>query len=132
MKTLIFIDDERNFEDVTWVDYLHFDKVVTLSVKLKDGTTNSSTLGINDGYKGTLYDLLNVSFDVTGTVSQYGTFITSIEDLHPANGAYISFAKNGESSMVGVDEAIIEDGDVFSFELVWWDTTEETVSNGID
>ena len=30
MKTLIFIDDERNFEDVTWVNYLHFDKVVTL------------------------------------------------------------------------------------------------------
>ena len=30
MKTLIFIDDERNFEDVTWVNYPHFDKVVTL------------------------------------------------------------------------------------------------------
>ena len=30
MKTLIFIDDERNFEDVTWVSYPHFDKVVTL------------------------------------------------------------------------------------------------------
>ena len=30
MKTLIFIDDERNFEDVTWVNYLHFDIVVTL------------------------------------------------------------------------------------------------------
>ena len=30
MKTLIFIDDERNFEDVTWVSYPRFDKVVTL------------------------------------------------------------------------------------------------------
>ena len=30
MKTLIFIDDERNFEDVTWVSYPNFDKVVTL------------------------------------------------------------------------------------------------------
>ena len=30
MKTLIFIDDERNFEDVTWVNYPQFDKVVTL------------------------------------------------------------------------------------------------------
>ena len=30
MKTLIFIDDERNFEDVTWVNYPHFDKIVTL------------------------------------------------------------------------------------------------------
>ena len=30
MKTLIFIDDERNFEDVTWVNYHNFDKVVIL------------------------------------------------------------------------------------------------------
>ena len=30
MKTLIFIDDERNFEDVTWVNYPNFDKVVIL------------------------------------------------------------------------------------------------------
>ncbi len=30
MKTLIFIDDERNFEDVTWVNYPHCDKGVTL------------------------------------------------------------------------------------------------------
>lgn len=30
MKTLIFIDDERNFEDVTWINYPKFDKVITL------------------------------------------------------------------------------------------------------
>lgn len=30
MKTLIFLDDERNFEDVIWVKYPDFDKVVTL------------------------------------------------------------------------------------------------------
>ena len=30
MKTLIFLDDERNFEDVTWVKYPEFDSVVTL------------------------------------------------------------------------------------------------------
>lgn len=30
MKTLIFLDDERNFEDVTWVNYPQFDKVITL------------------------------------------------------------------------------------------------------
>lgn len=30
MKTLIFLDDERNFKDVTWVDYPAFDNVITL------------------------------------------------------------------------------------------------------
>ena len=30
MKTLIFLDDERNFEDVTWINYPKFDSVVTL------------------------------------------------------------------------------------------------------
>ena len=28
MKTLIFLDDERNFKDVTWVDYPKFYEVV--------------------------------------------------------------------------------------------------------
>lgn len=30
MKTLIFLDDERDFEDVTWVKYPEFDKVVVV------------------------------------------------------------------------------------------------------
>lgn len=30
MKTLIFLDDERNFEDVTWVKYPEFDEVVVV------------------------------------------------------------------------------------------------------
>lgn len=30
MQTLIFLDDERNFEDVTWVKYPEFDKVVVV------------------------------------------------------------------------------------------------------
>ena len=30
MKTLIFLDDERNFEDVTWINYPEFDNIVTL------------------------------------------------------------------------------------------------------
>ena len=28
MKALIFLDDERDFEDVTWVKYLEFDEVI--------------------------------------------------------------------------------------------------------
>lgn len=30
MKTLIFLDDDRNFEDVTWVKYPEFDKVAVV------------------------------------------------------------------------------------------------------
>jgi hypothetical protein len=30
MKTLIFLDDERDFEDVTWVKYPEFDEVVVV------------------------------------------------------------------------------------------------------
>lgn len=30
MKTLLFLDDERNFEDVTWIKYPKFDRVVTV------------------------------------------------------------------------------------------------------
>lgn len=111
---------------------LLFDKVITLSVKGMDGTLDTVSIGVNEDYEGNLYDLLNASFDVTATVSSYGVYLTSVEDLHPTNGAYISFSKNGESSNVGVDSAVFEDQDEFSFELIWWDTTEKSVSEGID
>lgn len=109
-----------------------FDKVITLSVTTMDGTVQSNTIGVNDDYEGTLFDLLSASFDVTATVSQYGHMVTGLEDLKPSNGAYISFLKNGEASMVGVDGAVFEDGDVFSFELSWWDMTEKAVSDALD
>jgi regulator of replication initiation timing len=109
-----------------------FDKVITISVEKLDGTLETNTIGVNDDYEGTLFDLLSASFKVTATVSEYGHYITGLEDLKPTNGAYISFAKNGESSMVGVDSAIFEDNDEFSFELVWWDTSAKSVSDGID
>ncbi len=109
-----------------------FDKVITISVKSVDGTVETSTIGVNDDYEGTVFDLLDASFEVTATVSQYGHYITGLEDLQPTNGAYISFTKNGVASMVGVDTATYDDGDEFSFELVWWDMTEKAVSDGID
>lgn len=118
--------------DKTSLEAQLFDKVITISVKGVDGTVESNVIGVNDTYDGSVYDLLNATFDVTATLGAYGHFISGLGDLQPTNGAYISFSKNGESSMVGVDSAIFDDGDEFLFELIWWDTTAESVSNGID
>lgn len=30
MLTLFFLDDERNFDDVTWIKYPHVDKIITV------------------------------------------------------------------------------------------------------
>lgn len=109
-----------------------FDSVITISVTTLDGSIKTSTLGVNDDYEGTLFDLLNASFEVEATLGQYGHFITKLEDLEPLNGAYISFTKNGEMAMLGVDSIPFSDGDTFAFELVWWDTTEEAVYHAID
>lgn len=35
MTTLIFLDDERNFEDVTWIQYPHFKNIIVVRNSLE-------------------------------------------------------------------------------------------------
>ncbi len=54
MKTLIFLDDERNFKDVTWVKYPEFEKVIIVR-------TYKEFQDIVEKYKS--FDNLYFSFD---------------------------------------------------------------------
>ena len=110
---------------------LIYDNVITFTLKDEHGVFTSETIGYNDDFDGTLFDLLDQNFDVGYSDSEWGKFIYSLDYLSPKTGAYIAFYKNGEMSMVGIDSAAFEDGDVFSFEVMWWDMTEKAVDDAI-
>jgi hypothetical protein len=109
-----------------------YDNVITVTFDDGNGNYSSGTVGFNDDFDGTLLELLEEEFDVQYTTSEYGAFINGIEGITTMAGNFISFGKNGEASMVGVDTATFTNGDVFSFELTWWDTGLEAVYNGIN
>lgn len=106
-----------------------YDNVITFSLKSEHGSFSSKTVGYNNDFDGSLFDLLNENLEVGYSESDYGKYIYSLEDLHPKTGAYISFSKNGVPSMVGVEQSIFENGDIFSFEVIWWDTLQQNVDN---
>lgn len=108
-----------------------YDNVITFSLTNEQGSFSSKTVGYNDDFEGTLFDLLNQNLDVGYSDSEYGKYIYSLEDLSPKTGAYISFSKNGVPSMTGVELSTFEDGDIFSFEVIWWDTFQENVDDVI-
>jgi len=110
---------------------LIYDNVITVTFDDGYGTFISGTIGFNEEYEGTLLDLLDEHYDVQFTTFEYGSFINGIEGITTMQGNYISLGKNGEAAMVGVDAITFDDGDVFSFELEWWDTGLQAVYEGI-
>lgn len=84
-----------------------------------------------EGYEGTLFDVVNTHFDLTYSESEYGVFIISLEDLNPKNGSYIAISENGEMAMSGIDQLTLEDGDTFTFDIVWYDTVLQEIDEMI-
>lgn len=118
-------------QDIEELLALIYDSVITVTFDNGYGTFTSGTIGFDDAYNGTLLELIDESYDVQYSTSEFGAFIYGIEGITTMQGNFISFSKNGESSMVGVDTATFEDGDVISFELQWWDTGLQAVYEGI-
>ena len=108
-----------------------YDNVITFTLTDEYGVFTSQSVGYNEDFTGNLFDILDENFTVGYTESEWGKFIYSLDHLSPKTGAYISFSRNGELSMVGVETSLFEDEDVFSFEVVWWDMTEKAVDDAI-
>jgi hypothetical protein len=53
--------------------------------------------------------------------SEFGIFIEEIDAIKPPAGAYVMIAQNDEPLSVGLADAVFEPGDVFSFQLEFWD-----------
>ncbi|MCK5761316.1 MAG: peptidase [Candidatus Izimaplasma sp.] len=108
-----------------------YDNVITFTLTDEYGTFSSKTAGYDDDFTGNLFDLLDDNFTVGYTDSEWGKFIYSLDHLSPKTGAFISFSRNSEPSMVGVEASLFEDEDVFSFEVMWWDMTQKAVDDAI-
>ncbi len=108
-----------------------YDNVLTFTLTDEYGLFTSKSIGYNDDFTGNLFNLLDENYTVGYTDGEWGKFIYSLDHLYPKTGAYIAFSKNGEMSMVGVEISTFDDGDIFAFEVMWWDPLQEAVDDAI-
>ena len=80
----------------------------------------------------TVLDALKGSFDAKYTVSQYGTSLVSLCKSLVDYNYYLSIYENNEYSPVGVDGLVIDDGDVFEFKNVCWNTYPSEYGKHLD
>ena len=108
------------------------DTTITVEIELENGETTTYEVNFEPETELNLLELIEEDITVGYTTSEYGAFIYSIDELYSQFGNYISFSKNGEMSMVGIEAAEFADGDTFTFSIVWYDATAEAVYNAID
>lgn len=118
-------------DQVAELQELIYDYQITVTYEDYSGDLRVRNVGFDASFDGSLFDLLDTSFDITAFDTDYGKMITAFEHLSPLNGAYIAFYKNGEMSFVGVDSATFTDGDAFHFSVEFWDTLEQQVEDSI-
>jgi TolA-binding protein len=116
---------------ISELEALIYDNVLTITFLDEYGAFESSTIGYNDDFDGSLFDLIDANFELGYFSSDYGKFIHTIKHLSPKNGAYIAYSKNGVMSTVGVETQTFKDKDVFAFEVLWYDELEEMVDDAI-
>jgi len=115
--------EEPNVENPT-------DEVGSIEVTIEIGE-ESFTHSLSEEYEGSLFDLIDSEYDLTYSESEYGVYMLSLESLTPKNGAYIAIYENGDMAMSGVDQLLLEDGDVFAFDVVWYDLVLEEIDLAI-
>lgn len=108
-----------------------FDNVITFTFTDETESTENYTVGYDDDFEGSLYDLLNDNFNVVSSEYSGSHMLLEVEDLSPVTGQYIGVYRNDAFAMVGIDDLTFTDGDIFDFVLAWWDATEEAVDSAI-
>ncbi len=76
------------------------------------------------GAYNSLWDALDTNFDVVATESEYGHYITSINNSVVDSNYFISIYENGVSAQTGIDGLTIDAGDLFEFKVECFNTVE--------
>lgn len=118
-------------DDIEYLESIIFDNLLTITFQNGYGDFRSATIGYENEFDGNLFELLDSEFDIEYEQYSFGKMITGFEYLQVNSGSYIAFSKNGESSMVGVELAEFKHGDVFHFEITWFDTNAQAVDQAI-
>ncbi|QMS85443.1 DUF4430 domain-containing protein [Candidatus Xianfuyuplasma coldseepsis] len=92
-----------------------------------EGHETAIVLAFNDDQDITLKAVAKGFFNADITESEYGAFVNTMNDMNLPYGSYIAIYENDEPSSVGIDDLVIDDGDVFEFRVVWWDVIQYEV-----
>lgn len=91
---------------------------ITVEFTDLNGDTETESVDYDMDYEGSLLELLETYFTVNKEEASFGAYITGIENLSSDDSSYIQLSKNGEASIVGIEEMTYLDGDTFAFVLV--------------
>ena len=107
-----------------------YDGTVIFEIITED-TRIIKTVAYKDADDLSAFNLLTNTFDVDYSTSEWGVFVNGIETLIPQYGQFISMQKNDAMMPEGIGTINYQDGDVFSFELVWWDQQAKALYEAI-
>jgi hypothetical protein len=96
-----------------------------------DGNETTKQIGFSEDFVPSLTDIITLLFDAEIMDSEYGSFLVTLNDMDVPYGSFVSISENGEPSMVGLDDLVVNDDDHFTFEVAWWDTTQQAVYEAI-
>lgn len=96
-----------------------------------DGNETTKQIGFKQDSVPSLNGVITLLFDAMIMDSEYGSYLVTLNDMHVPYGAYVSISENGEPSMVGLDDLVIDNDDHFTFEVMWWDTDQQAVYEAI-
>lgn len=108
-----------------------FEVNVNLRAIALDGTTTQHHYGFDDDDVPALADLLILAFGADIQATEYGSYLAALEGIDVPYGSYLAILENDAMTMVGIDDLTIDDGDTFTFEVTWWDTTQQAVYEAI-
>lgn len=125
--------EELQAELDAWYESMLSSHMNIVMVLLTDVNGNSTTnyFAYRDGVELTLLEVLQSDYEVDYTETDYGTMIHNVGNLLVPYGSYIAISENEVMSMVGIDDIVVDDGDVFEFSVQWWDPTQEAVYNAL-
>lgn len=103
---------------------------ITIEVTDEEGEIDSYQASIYEDLE--LIEIIESEVEVTYTGGGANTFLTGIGSISSQYGSYVAFSKNGEMAGEGVGTITFEDGDVFGFEISWWDSSAKAVYDAIN
>lgn len=90
-------------------------KHITVEVCHGDGTTKTFAYDTEEEYLG---ELLQKAGLISGSESEYGLFVDTVDGEkadYSVNQSWWQLTCNGESSMTGADQVVIEDGGSYAW-----------------
>ncbi len=101
---------------------------ITVEVELQNGEVVTYEVEYEPETEKNLLEVIEVELEVSYTNTDFGAFLTAIEDIEASEGNYVAFYVNGEMSVTGIEETEFKDGDIFKFMLISYEIHTDTIT----